>query len=165
MHKAFFDERLVWLSWALISAPCAFAQAPPCFASVSDFMTAEYGGQFRDDENLRIKETVFGKTSFTIVQDLTSGTNHSRVLLRTNAGSKICVVLRTPPVAQFEMVKADDDGVPQEFRTTDQAPPGMASMEILYRRINATDYAPAVCSSVMWRGKRSVKTQTKCETQ
>jgi len=88
-------------------------------------MVKTYGPAFHDDENLVAQEQFFGKIKFTEVLDLTSGTNVSRTLLRANARKEMCVVLTTPPAVQLDLVKVNAAGVPQEFKSTDQAPPGM----------------------------------------
>lgn len=104
-----------------------------CFPDVEAFMVGRYGTNFRDDENLQLTERVFGKIKFSMFEDMTSGTNHSHVLLRPNDRNEMCVVLRTEPAAQLDLVKVNHAGIPEEFKTIDQAPPGLPQNEIFYR--------------------------------
>lgn len=127
----------------LLSALATAGQPAPtsaCFADATAYMMASFGAAYRDDENLRVSEKVFGKTSFTLVEDMSSGTNHARVLLRPDAARRLCVVLATPPVAQLDAVKVDAAGVPLEFRAVEQAPPGSKGRVIVYRLTGAMGY-------------------------
>jgi len=125
-------------------------------------MVATYGPAFHDDENLVVQEKMFGKIRFTLVRDLTSGTNVSHNLLRADARNDMCVVLTTPPAVQLELVKVDAAGVPEEFRSVDQGAPGMPVNEIFYRLAGTMHYATAVCNHLTWNGRRFARRRTAC---
>jgi len=126
-------------------------------------MIATYGPAFHDDENLVTQEQIFGKIKFTLVLDLTSGTNVSHTLLRANARKELCVVLTTPPAAQLELVKVNAAGVPEEFKSVDQAPPGMPVNEIFYRLAGNMRYTTAMCSHLTWNGRKFVRKRVACD--
>jgi hypothetical protein len=143
--------------------PCtADALAPTCFSDPNAYMVATYGAEFKDDDNLRVTERMFGKIRFTLVEDRTSGTNHSRVLLRASSDEQMCVVLETPPVAQLDVVKVNAAGVPEEFNAAEQAPPGMPGTEICYRLASDTTYRAVTCTAVKWQGKKVIRTPISC---
>lgn len=143
--------------------PCrADAQAPACFSDLNAYMVATYGAEFKDDDNLRMTERIFGKTRFSIVEDRTSGTNYARVLLRARSSKNVCVVLQTPPVAQLDVVKVNAAGVPEEFTTADQAPPGMPGTEMRYRLTSDRTYRVVACTAVKWQGKQVIRKQIAC---
>lgn len=143
--------------------PCrADAMAPICFSDPDAYMVATYGAQFKDDDNLRVTEKIFGKIRFTLVEDRTSGTNHSRILLRASSNKKVCVVLETPPVAQLDVVEVNAAGVPEEFKAAEQAPPGMPGTEINYRLASDTTYRAVTCTAVKWHRKKVIRTPISC---
>jgi len=125
-------------------------------------MVATYGPAFRDDENLLAQQKIFGKITFTLVLDLTSGTNVSQALFRANARKEMCLVLTTPPAVQLELVKVNAAGVPEEFKSVDQAPPGMPQNEIIYRRSGNMRYTAAVCHHLNWKGERVTRKRVAC---
>jgi hypothetical protein len=162
MIAKFLDSKLVPMLFLVSAVPCqANGTEPACYPDSNAYMVATYGTEFHEDENLRVSKKTFGKTRFSLVEDLTSGTNHSRVLLRSTGEKKVCVVLATPPVAQLEVVKVDSGGVPQEFKAVDQAPPGMAGTEIRYRLAGDMTYQ-ATCTSVIWRGNKAIRKPIAC---
>jgi hypothetical protein len=83
-------------------------------------------------------------------------------LLRANAQKEMCVVLTTPPAVQLDLVKVNAAGVPQEFKSTDQAPPGMPVNEIFYRLAGNMHYTTAVCNHLTWHGQRFVRKRVVC---
>jgi len=162
MIARFLDSKLFPMLCLVAAVPYqAHATEPACYPDSDAYMVATYGKEFLDDENLRVSKTTFGKVKFSLVEDLTSGTNYSRVLLRAIGEKKVCVVLATPPVAQLEVIKVNSTGVPEEFRAADQAPPGMASTEIKYRLAADMTYR-ATCTSVKWRGKTAIRKPVAC---
>jgi len=147
----------------LIAVPAyASADAPACFPNVEAYMVARFGPAYRDDENLVVQDKVFGKTRFSLVMDVTSGTNASHTLLRANTQKEMCVVLMTPPTVELQLVSVDAAGVPMEFKSVDQAPPGMPANDILYRRTDAMQYAMAVCHHLTWKGQRQSRKRVAC---
>lgn len=158
--------RLIFSSILVMSAATevhASSSLTNCFPNMEEFMVARYGADFREDDNLIITEAIFGKTKFTVFEDVTSGTNRSIVLLRTNSRKEMCVVLRTSPTADIQMVKVNAVGVPVEFKSVDQAPPGMPANEIFYRLTGNMNYFPVICNHLTWEGKRRVKKRVSCE--
>jgi hypothetical protein len=147
----------------LIAMPTyASADVVTCFPDVEAYMVAQFGPAFRDDENLVVQDKVFGKTRFSLVMDRTSGTNVSHALLRANARKEMCVVLTTPPTVELTLVSVDAAGVPVEFKSVDQAPPGMPANEIFYRRTRGTQYAIVLCNHLTWNGQRQNRKRAAC---
>lgn len=140
----------------------AQAPAPACFADANAYMVATFGENYRDDENLHLTEKTYGKTKFSLAEDATSGTNHSRVLLRELQPKKVCVVLITPPVAQLDVGKVNTAGVPEEFKASDQAAPGLPENEIIYRLTPQMGYIASACSTVTYKGTLATKKTIKC---
>lgn len=159
-----------FLTLSLFALPCVLSAShvhaeqrrPTCFPDMKAFMVDRYGTNFRDDENLHVTEPIFGKIKFSMFEDMTSGTNHSHVLLRSNNRNEICIVLRTAPAAQLDLVKVNHAGVPEEFRTIDQAPPGFPQNEIFYRLTSGGHYTAVVCNELLWKGKLLVRKGVAC---
>lgn len=127
-------------------------------------MESTFGPNFHDDENIILTETRFGKINFSKVEDVTSGANHSIGLLREDATNQVCVVLVTPPTSQIELVKVSAAGIPTEFKTLDQAPPGLPGNEIFYRlTADKMSYVTAKCNHVTWNGSRMIRKEIACE--
>lgn len=164
MTMTCFKLAIPALFCAVIAPANAAAPQPSCFANVEAYMVATYGAAFRDDDQLVVSEKIYGKTRFTLVRDLTSGTNVAHVLLRPAPNRQVCVVLRTPPVAQLDVIAVDAAGVPEAFRTSEQASGENATTEIIFRRTQKNDYAPAVCNNVTWRNNRWAKKPIACPT-
>jgi len=162
MIAKFLDSKLFPVLCLVAAVPCqANALEPACYPDSNAYMVATYGTEFHEDENLRVSKKTYGKTKFSLVEDLTPGTNHSRILLRSAGDKKVCVVLATPPVAQLEVVRVNSVGVPEEFKAADQAPPGMVGTEIKYRLADDMTYR-ATCSSVKWQGKNAIRKPVAC---
>lgn len=165
MIAKYLESTLLPILCFVAAVPChANAMTSACFSDPEAYMVATYGAEFKDDENLRLTEKTFGKTRFSLVEDLTSETNHSRVLLREAGSQKVCVVLTTPPVAQLDVVKVNAAGVPEEFKAVEQAPPGKAGTEISYRLTGDMTYR-AACTSVKWQGHRVIRKPAACAAQ
>lgn len=97
----------------------AYGAEAECYPTVDAYMTASYGENYKDDENISAHKDIYGGNIFYIVADKTSGTNYSRSLLRENASGKFCLILSTPPIAQLIPRAPDEFGVPQKFVATD----------------------------------------------
>lgn len=166
MNGRFLDSAGPALLLLLAAAPgAARGAAPPCYADVDAYMVATYGEPFHADDNLHVSGKTYGKTRFSLVEDVTSGSNHARVLLRARGNKEVCVVLATPPVVQLDVVKLDAAGIPVEFRAANQAPPGSAGTEISYRLAGDMFYVAAACTSVTWQGRRATRKAVACATQ
>jgi hypothetical protein len=140
----------------------AMAARPACYANMAAFMSSNFGATYREDDNLVVEEKQYGGQRFAVVADKTSGTNYSRVLLRNDRKDHVCVVLKTPAVAQLNVTKSDRNGVPLEFVAADQAPPGVPGIEITYS-LNASNlYAPSSCKQVAYKGKKGLKKAVPC---
>jgi hypothetical protein len=166
MNARFLKLFVLALLPAMTAGPIyASSASPTCYSDVNSFMEKNYGPDFRDDENLKLKPVVYGKFKFYLFQDFTSGTNHSFVLLRKNIKKEICVVLSTPTTAQLELTKTDGAGVPLEFRTVDQASPGFPENEVFYRLTGASDYIASLCNTLTWKGNIVIRKKVVCSAR
>lgn len=154
-------KRLTVLAVLLLSG-AAMAGETACFASGEAYMTAKYGADFRDDENLLLKKERYGKQVYYAARDVTSGTNHPITLLMQKPGQGWCAVLATPPVASIRAVKLDKKGRPLAFFAKDQ---GTTLHELTYvwETASAT-FKPASCAEVTWVGKRSMSNKVACDS-
>lgn len=126
-------------------------------------MTASYGENYKDDENISVREDKYGGNKFYTVADKTSGTNYSRSLLRESAPGKFCLVLSTPPVAQLTPRARDEFGVPRRFVATDQAPPRIAEHEWIYVfNWDKSRYDAKICKEISWINKTKKTTNISC---
>jgi hypothetical protein len=93
-----------------------------------------------------------GDQIFTVVEDITSGTNHSFTLIK-QFFQKSCVVLVTTPTVSLEAQSYDKSGFLIELLSVDQAVPGSATHEISYI-FNSQQkiYTAASCRELRYQG-------------
>lgn len=156
ISRAFFC-----LIFASISQ-AAFAAQPQCYRDIPTYMVANFGPAYEEDENILIKEQQYGTQTFTMVADMTPGTNIIRTLFRQTDKDGFCVVLKTLPAAQLKVVKTDKAGVPLDFITADQAPGTEAGNEIIYSLGKSKTYLPTSCKKVTFKGKKVTKKSVPC---
>jgi hypothetical protein len=152
------------LTWAVavLAHGKALASQPPCYPDIPSYMAATFGPAYQEDENLIIKERQYGKQTFTMVADMTPGTNIVRTLFRHNDKDGYCMVLKTLPMAQLKVTKTDKAGVPLEFLTSDQAPGTEPGNEIIYTLAKSKVYTPTSCKKVSYKGAKPVKKDVPC---
>lgn len=133
-----------------------------CYPNIPSYMLATYGPSYEADENLLVKQKRHGSVTFTMVADMTSGTNIVRTLFRKTDRGEYCIVLKTPPAAELKVATLDKAGVPLTFLTTDQAPGTQAANEIVYSLGKANTYTPTLCKSVIFKRSKIIKIRVPC---
>lgn len=149
------------LMFAFVSQVAPAAQ-PQCFPDIPTYMVATFGPAYEEDDNLLVKEQQYGSQTFTMVADMTPGTNIVRTLFRQTEKDGFCVVLTTLPAAQLKVVKNDKAGVPLAFITADQAPGTEPGNEIIYSLGKSKTYIPTSCKKVTYKGTKAVKKSVAC---
>lgn len=140
----------------------ALAAHPKCFPDIPSYMVATFGPAYQEDENLLIKERQYGTQTFTMVADMTSGTNVVRTLFRQTEKDGFCIVLTTLPSVQLKVVKTDKAGVPLAFLAVDQAPGTEPGNEITYSLGKSKTYVPTSCKKVTYKGTKAIKKSVAC---
>jgi hypothetical protein len=151
-----------YLIFTLALSVNALAGEPVCFANGEAYMVATYGRDYRDDQNLTIRQERYGKESYYVARDMTSGTNHQITLLMKNQKKGLCKVLTTYPVAALVPITSDKNGRPISFVAKDQ---GTISHEILYTWREGTEEFRALrCTESHWIGKRLQSEKISCDS-
>jgi hypothetical protein len=140
----------------------AQASEKTCFSSVQGYLLSVYGDGYSNDENLTTSKKNFGNQVFSVVEDLTSGTNHSFALIKEYP-KQVCVLLVTGPVVSLVASSYDKSGFPVSLTSVDQASPGEPSHEISYAfDPRQQKYIVSTCREIRYHGNRSYATQTDC---
>lgn len=150
--------------FSIFNGNLAFGAEWQCFPSIDAYMSMSYGENYRDDENISIREEKYGKGKLFFVTDKTSGTNYARYLLRKMKPGQFCLVLSTPPVAQLVAGTRDETGFPKKFFATDQAPPGLPAHEITYVLDQQSfRYDAKICNEVLYANKKRNVKSVSCD--
>lgn len=141
---------------------CAGPAGKRCYDSAASYLKATYGADYKNDENLIVRQRRYGKQTFTEMRDVTPGTNIRRVLFRKDAKRGLCMVMHSEAVVTLDVTKIDRRGVPLEMVGESQAPGTEPGTSFTYTLTRQGTYEPTRCREVRYDGTRRAETDIPC---
>lgn len=152
----------VFMYFALISGQSS-ASNTTCFPNLQAYLKVTYGETYENDENIIINEKLYGNEKFTLIEDITSGANHSFALLKESQ-AQACLLLITRPIVSLKASAYDKAGFPTNLISTEQTSPGFPMHEISYAFDPKKQiYSVNSCREIRYKERRRYETKVDCD--